>query len=66
MNEKLKPCPFCGGEAHIAKHSFYEKTTRSFSDKTFGVICEECYTSGWQFYKTQESAIEAWNRSVKG
>mgnify|MGYP002625721244 CR=1 FL=1 len=54
MTEKLRPCPFCGGEA--AAH------------KTPGlggnyVMCSKCLTSG-NNYPTPEIAVEHWNRRI--
>ena len=49
MTEKLKPCPFCGGEAMIISEINYHH-----------VRCVKCFTiTDW--YKTKEEAIEAWN-----
>ena len=62
---ELKPCPFCGGEAHTAiKHGFGGRMAL--------VICGNCEASGEAFYaenyfieeKATEKAIEAWNRRV--
>lgn len=62
MSEKtLLPCPFCGGEAHVELHRFYEEKTKDFTSKTYGVICDNCHTSGRQFYESEEEAIKAWN-----
>lgn len=54
--DKLKPCPFCGGEAAI----------RNLHDEWW-VECD--MTRGWceviprtWSYDTKEEAIEAWNR----
>ena len=48
--EELKPCPFCGGEAHIHRH------------ERFGIECDECGMGlGW-IKETEQEAIEAWNR----
>ena len=58
---KLSPCPFCGAEAHIETHKFYEEKTKDFTSKTYGVICDNCHTSGRQFYESEAEAIEAWN-----
>lgn len=59
--ERLKPCPFCGSEAHIATHIFHGLSN------TYGVICGngKCYKSGWQFYDSGEEAIAAWNRRAE-
>lgn len=54
--QKLRNCPFCGGEAFLLKmddHGFI----------LFSVVCKACHagTNG----KVQENrAIEAWNRRV--
>ncbi len=50
---KLKPCPFCGGEARL--QSFY---------KDHCVYCRKCNASTMKYYPTKEEAIEAWNRRV--
>ena len=51
-NEKLKPCPFCGGEAEIVM---------SGGDRR--VDCKKCGArSDW--YDTEAEAIAAWNRRV--
>ena len=52
----LKPCPFCRGEAFMVEHTFYELRP------TYGVYCRNCGAKTKQFYKTEEKAIEAWNR----
>ena len=60
MAEKLKPCPFCGGEAIIKCHD------KDYSDNWF-VYCAnldgncEIHPYTW-FYETKEEAIGAWNR----
>lgn len=57
----LKPCPFCGGEAHI---------------KEVVSACETLYTAGcsdsecmgyetWLLKPTKEEAIAAWNRRAE-
>ena len=67
MNEELKPCPFCGGEARVM-YAMAEDGTRTIS-----VICQSCRTGifrarsipdEWNAYKTADEAIEAWNRRV--
>jgi Lar family restriction alleviation protein len=58
MEEKLKPCPFCGG-AVIAKnnHGWY-------------VWCEDCYAMFGRdeyggIYTEEHYAISAWNRRAE-
>ena len=60
MNDtKLKPCPFCGGEAKYLAHTFYKMSS------TYGVRCDECGSESRQFFENEEEAAEAWNRRVK-
>lgn len=55
---KLKPCPFCGGEAirGIACHVN--------EDYAFRVECRECKIVT-PFYDTEADAIKAWNRRAE-
>lgn len=54
---ELKKCPFCGGEAKIRGEKYWQPNVRR------NVICTNCFAnSGW--FKTDEEAIEAWNRRV--
>ena len=49
--ERLKPCPFCGGEARILTHLTEDKST---------IGCFRCsVTNGW--FRTGEEAVEKWN-----
>lgn len=50
MNDKLKPCPFCGGKA----------TIDGCDDTPWSVICEKCNAS-IDFKETECEAIDAWN-----
>lgn len=49
--ETLKPCPFCGGEAHTIEPARY--------GKRWGVRCECGAFMG--FKHTEAEAIKAWN-----
>lgn len=57
MSIELKPCPFCGGEAHM-----------SASSDGYGVQCwsRRCLDMQMEELPTEEAAIEAWNtRAVR-
>ena len=56
MTEKLKRCPFCGGEARMQEHVFVGYSS------TWGVVCLDCCAETKQFYKNSQEAAEAWNR----
>ena len=60
MSEKveLKPCPFCGGEAHP------DNTWILSGARKWVVHCIKCGAS-IGFYETKKKAIEAWNRRIK-
>ena len=53
--EKLKSCPFCGGEAKINRivNTFYQYA-RYFSS------CTRCSAES-KVFETEQEAIEAWN-----
>ncbi len=53
MENKLKPCPFCGGKA------------RHFECLEYVVKCLDCDAEG-PIRETVEAAIEAWNRRAGG
>lgn len=57
--DKLKPCPFCGGEGCIQEHRFHGYAN------TYGVVCLDCCCETKQFFETLEDAIEAWNRRAE-
>ena len=60
--EKLKPCPFCGGEI-IREHQQYHGEIELVG-KLYQLFCVHCGGSvrGLKNYK---EAIKAWNRRVK-
>lgn len=61
--EKLKPCPFCGGEAEVKKKEFGDNTGYAF------ITCKSCEASTKRFTKSLDysavyEAIKSWNRRV--
>lgn len=65
--QKLRECPFCGGEARIRTGV---STSVPRVSKAF-VVCQECSASTNFFYDKELDgefilkAIEAWNRRIK-
>jgi len=57
MTAKLKPCPFCGGQAEF-----------SASNATFcAIFCVDCGAEIKQYSKTaKDAAIERWNTRENG
>lgn len=57
--EKLKSCPFCGGDAkiHLDTSSDYPRQW------TYGVVCsdQKC-PCDFGYYKTETEALQSWNR----
>lgn len=58
---KLLPCPFCGGEAHIEEHKFWDEKAKGFTVQTYGVVCDNCCSMSWRHHRHKEKAIEQWN-----
>ena len=64
MEEKLKPCPFCGGKAeyHCEEHDWSDcgyLSTAKYYDAY--VECENC-GARTEIFDTKEEAISAWNK----
>lgn len=56
MNERLKPCPFCGGVAHFDEYGYGEK--HRF------VECSKCGAKS-EICAEFKTAARKWNRRVK-
>jgi hypothetical protein len=63
-DEKLKPCPFCGGEARITIHEVDQKPFMYFT-RRYAILCDwnngGCGAEGLHS-KIKEEAIQAWNK----
>ena len=57
MNKKLKPCPFCGGEAQDYRVTDYPKEV----GKRYSVICNRCGARITTTYQQRTQAIHDWN-----
>ena len=55
-DERVKPCPFCGGEAEIIKAHF-------FGGYQYACRCVDCVAQS-AFCGTKEEAVTEWNRRV--
>jgi len=70
MSEELKPCPFCGGEAHIHEHytfgGYVPKEYPNNEPLGYAIGCSKYDCRGKRentgfLYDTEAQAIEAWN-----
>lgn len=61
MQNKLLPCPFCGGEVFVEAHKFWDEKAKDFTVQTYGVACHQCGSKSWQHCRTEEDAIKHWN-----
>lgn len=57
MEDRLKPCPFCGGEAGIRDL----KIKIPYDGIAYFVECCKCDVRGGISYDGKQAAIEAWN-----
>lgn len=67
MSDKLKPCPFCGGEAHFGRVVYPDKMVKEngWDQCQFSFIsCAMCGGSnrGLVGFRTNEEAAEHWNK----
>ena len=64
-DEKLKPCPFCGGEAHVVMQFMVRE---SYEYPIFSISCGGNELGcGYTFFAchTEADVIEAWNRRAE-
>ena len=60
MSKKLKPCPFCGGEALLSKLS--NELECVFKIACIGYVYSDCAGIGLDgYFETKKDAIRSWN-----
>ena len=65
VDEKLKPCPFCGADKENGVHIDVVVSFDELEDDThYGVICENC-GARCGYFKRMTEAVETWNKMVK-
>lgn len=68
MNEKLKPCPFCGGKANVGVDDFNKYLVMCKCGVMMGISLEIGVEiiNGWTAeFESAELAIESWNRRAE-
>lgn len=63
MTEALKPCPFCGGKAHVLSEKTHNGG-RKFRVGCYDPCCSGAAFEGAVFFDKSE-AVDAWNRRVE-
>lgn len=58
--DKLKRCPFCGGEAKVHKM----KVNFMYEEWAYSIYCYECQAQV-RYTNTLNKAIEEWNKRIK-
>lgn len=66
MNNKLKPCPFCGGSPiPVYCENGNRYTSNVFYPSKRGTVkCKQCEIELPRVYSKITKAVEAWNRRV--
>lgn len=61
MKDKLKPCPFCGGEVKLIKYTIMNFF---FHEDAYYIKCDKCEAQiGWNGKRFKKNKlIESWNR----
>ena len=66
MNEKLRPCPFCGGEAYMIEVEPHTHKIAIWVPDSVGECFIECTNCTCAMSaNTKEEAVAAWNRRAE-
>ena len=63
INEKLRPCPFCGGKIVVCSYKY--ESSANYTEMEAG--CNRCGTNFHMFgsdYSFAKSAMELWNTRI--
>ena len=60
---KVKECPFCGGEGKIWTRMSFDRRMHCSIERTT-VLCDDCGCRT-QAYTREEDAVKAWNRRCR-
>ena len=67
MEERLKPCPFCGGKGQLIQTIKliinHTDGYNNFDDQIFWVKCHICQFSSFR-HPTAHTAVDAWNKRI--
>ena len=61
MNERLRPCPFCGAKED--KVELWDDETDVVWKHAYQVMCIECGVRTY-FFRTKDEAVNSWNRRI--
>lgn len=61
MNEKIRPCPFCGGQAILIGRELYFSQT---NEKSYHIECSKCMVRTVEVMD-KESVVKHWNRRAE-
>ena len=58
----LKPCPFCGGKAHL---SYFGRDDPRYDNSETEIYCGRCKASICRSGNCKDKVTELWNRRVE-
>ena len=61
MSDKLKPCPFCGGDAMLIGRPLHFNHMFDDGERAYHIECSLCWVRTPEV-TDEESAVNSWNR----